>query len=205
MEPTVRQQDAPIWVFSDLPIVGQTLNITHASEPPPFVYVKAHGYVRDFAALPVANVPFAVSRRYLDLQGQPLGSRPLTQGELAVVELTITSMTNEDIPNIAVVDRLPAGLEIENPRLGREHRLPWLPEGSLFEPEYIDLRDDRIQIFGTLPAQGYRLQDSTRRFYYVVRAVTPGDFTAPPALLEVMYDPEKIDYTGYERLSIGRR
>jgi uncharacterized protein YfaS (alpha-2-macroglobulin family) len=208
IEPTVRDREAPIWAFSDLPLAPHTLKVTHASDTPPFVYMKMHGYVRDFAALPVPTVPFVLSRRYLDLQGQPLGPRALAQGELAVVELTITSTADEDIPNIAVVDRLPAGLEIENPRLGREHRLAWIPEEGLFEPEYVDLRDDRLQIFGTLPRQiwsRYYYRESTRRFYYVVRAVTPGDFTAPPALLEVMYDPEKIDYTGYERLSIERR
>jgi uncharacterized protein YfaS (alpha-2-macroglobulin family) len=35
-----------------------------------------------------------------------------------------------------------------------------------------------------------------------VRAVTPGAFTAPPAVLEVMYDPEKVYYTPYERVTI---
>jgi uncharacterized protein YfaS (alpha-2-macroglobulin family) len=165
-----------------------------------------HGYVRDFAALPTPSVPFTLSRRYLNLEGQPLGSRALAQGELAVVELTIVSRSPDEIPNIAVVDRLPAGLEIENPRLGREHRLAWLPDDELFEPDYVDLRDDRIQIFGTLPRRAYRLMDeSTRRFYYVVRAVTPGTFTAPPALLEVMYDPAQTSYTGYERVLIERR
>jgi uncharacterized protein YfaS (alpha-2-macroglobulin family) len=203
--PTVRDQKAPVWLLSGYDFASQHLTLTYTSEKPPFVSIRMHGYAQDYASLSGRPVPFTLSRRYLDLRGQPLGPRALAQGALAVVELTIDSTSAEDIPNIAVVDRLPAGLEIENPRLGRGHQLDWLPDEELFEPDYIDLRDDRLQIFGTLPMRGYKQPKSTRRFYYVVRAVTPGDFTAPPALLEVMYDPEQAYYTDYERLLIESR
>jgi uncharacterized protein YfaS (alpha-2-macroglobulin family) len=202
IEPTVRHKEAPIWTLSGYPFTEQRLKITHTSDKPPLVYIKVHGYVQDFAALSTRDVPFALSRRYLNLRGEPIGARVLAQGELAVVELTLDSSAAEEIPNIAVVDRLPAGLEIENSRLGRGRNLEWLPEEGIFELDYVDLRDDRLQLFGTLPRRGHGHGITTRRFYYVVRAVTPGAFTAPPAVLEVMYDPEKVYYTPYERVTI---
>lgn len=205
--PTMRHQDNPVWSLSGYPFVDQTLQLTSPSEKKPIVHIRMHGYVRDYAALQHPNVPFRLSRRYLDLQGQPIGPRAWRQGELAVVELSIESSSRENIQNIAIVDRLPAGFEIENPRLGREHNLEWLPEDELFKPDYLDLRDDRLQIFGELPKQ-LRSKDkrlnAIRKFYYIVRAVTPGTFVAPPALLEVMYDPEQFYYTDYERVKIAR-
>ena len=201
--PTSRHQEAPVWSLSGYDFAEQTLNITHTSESPPLMYITMHGYVRDYTALSTQDVPFTLSRRYLNLQGEALGARVLAQGELAVVELTIESTAAEDIPNIAVVDRLAAALEIENPRLGRGHSLAWLPQEGLFKPDYVDLRYDRIQLFGTLPGRGHDQGTTRRRFYYVVRAVTAGSFTAPPALIEVMYDPAQVYYTGYERLTIA--
>jgi len=205
VEPTLRLRDAPVWALSGSPLATQSLNVSATSEPPPVVYVKMHGYLRDYPPPPARDVPFRLSRRYLDLQGKPLGPRPLAQGQLGVVELTLESVAADNIPNIAVVDRLPAGLEIENPRLGRGRGFDWIPEKEVIKPEYVDLRDDRIQLFGTLPRRDNRARPAMLRFYYVVRAVTPGDFTAPPALMEVMYDPEQVSYTSYERLTIERR
>jgi uncharacterized protein YfaS (alpha-2-macroglobulin family) len=203
--PTLRQKDIPMWLFSGPSLIGQTLKVVPASDPAPFVYVKMRGYRRHGASVPAAPVPFTLTRRYLDLRGEPLPPGGFVQGQLAVVELTLESTAAEDIPNVALVDRLPAGLEIENPRLGREHRFDWMPPEGLFEPDYLDLRDNRMQIFGTLPSRAPRATHSTSRFYYVVRAVTAGTFTAPSALLEIMYDPDKVYYTEAVRVSVTPR
>ena len=82
-----------------------------------------------------------------------------------------------------MVDKLPAGFEIENPRLNAEA----LPPGKFKEvsnPSYVDVRDDRIVLaFNTL-----RSKSTGHRYYYVVRAVTPGAYQAPAATAECMYD-----------------
>jgi uncharacterized protein YfaS (alpha-2-macroglobulin family) len=206
IEPTMRHNDVPVWMLSGYDFADLTLRVTHTSETPPFVTITMQGYARDYTVMAAQGLPFTLSRRYLDLQGQPLSDGTLAQGDLAVVELSIASTTPEDIPNVALVDRLPAGLEIENPRLGREHRFDWMPDQEeVFAPDYVDVRDDRIQVFGTLPRRVSEAQQSVRRFYYVVRAVTPGTFAAPPARLEVMYDPEKVDYTDYASVVIEPR
>ena len=79
---------------------------------------------------------------------------------------------------------LPAGWEIENPRLGAEtaETLPWL--GALSEPKAYEARDDRYvaAIDLTPEAPAFRLA-------YIVRAVTPGTYDLPGAVLEDMYRP----------------
>ena len=87
------------------------------------------------------------------------------------------------VQNIALVDRLPAGFEIENPRLGRGPGTNWIDEDALWQPEHMNLRDDRIELFGELP------EHASKSIIYAVRAVTAGRFTGPMLTAEAMYDP----------------
>jgi hypothetical protein len=99
------------------------------------------------------------------------------------VHLTVSNLTDDRAQNLALVDRLPAGFEIEEARVGAE--LPWLPADTVWQSEHQNSRDDRVEIFGTLMAK------ETRQVVYVVRAVTAGSFTLPSARLEAMYDPDQ--------------
>jgi uncharacterized protein YfaS (alpha-2-macroglobulin family) len=91
--------------------------------------------------------------------------------------------TGSDIQNIALVDRLPAGFEIENPRLGRSTRAEWMKDQELWATDFMNLRDDRLEAFGTM-ASG-----ANKHVIYTVRVVTSGKFTIPPVEAEAMYDP----------------
>ncbi|MEO8551917.1 MAG: hypothetical protein ABI678_18200, partial [Kofleriaceae bacterium] len=84
--------------------------------------------------------------------------------------------------NIALVDRLPAGLEIENPRLGRTTKPDWVKDEDQWATDFMNMRDDRIEAFGTLPPH------TSKKLVYTVRAVTAGKFTLPPIEAEAMYD-----------------
>jgi uncharacterized protein YfaS (alpha-2-macroglobulin family) len=99
------------------------------------------------------------------------------------VDIEVSNVSGNDIQNIAVVDRLPAGFEIENPRLGRSTRAEWMKEDVVWATEFMNVRDDRLEAFGALPA------GTGRRIFYTVRAVTSGKFTIPPVEAEAMYDP----------------
>ena len=80
---------------------------------------------------------------------------------------------------------LPAGFEIENPRLITRDSASWSKDKQAFTPNYIDIRDDRLLFYGTFQYQ------REERFYYALRAVTQGTFTVPPVSAEAMYDPSK--------------
>jgi uncharacterized protein YfaS (alpha-2-macroglobulin family) len=77
---------------------------------------------------------------------------------------------------------LPAGLEVENPRLKTTETLPWVQDADL-DPAYLDLRDDQVLLFTDLP------ENVWRNGYALLRAVTPGRFGLPPLHAEAMYNP----------------
>jgi hypothetical protein len=55
------------------------------------------------------------------------------------------------------------------------------PDRSDWHPDYADVRDDRVVLYGTL-------SHDAGTFVYRVRATNAGAFTAPPPYAEGMYD-----------------
>jgi uncharacterized protein YfaS (alpha-2-macroglobulin family) len=102
------------------------------------------------------------------------------------------------LANVVVQSWLPAGLEVENPRLSGTETLPWVTDANL-DPGYLDLRDDRVLLFTDLPAYEWRTS------YALVRAVTPGRFRMPPVAAEAMYDPTKAAVGERGELVVGVR
>ena len=123
-----------------------------------------------------------VRRVLLDRAGRNVDLNHIKQGDLLVAQITVTTM-EDSVDNVAIVDLLPAGLEIENPRLATSAKVDWLSR-DLFTPDYMDIRDDRLMLFASFDSSG------TRSFYYAVRAVGCGSFTLPPIKAECMYEPD---------------
>jgi len=142
--------------------------------------------VRPGASYKVGGNGLKVSRTYRSLDGtelDPAEADALKLGDLVFVEVEVGNTSGVSIQNIALVDRLPAGFEIENPRLGRSMKLDWLAEDTIWPVEFLNMRDDRLEAFGTLGP------NSSKKIVYTVRAVTSGKFTIPPVEAEAMYDP----------------
>ncbi len=127
----------------------------------------------------------SVSRSYktLDSTEVDLAKGTVQLGDLVFVEVEVENTSGETIQNIALVDRLPAGFEIENPRLGRTTKPDWVKDEDQWATDFMNLRDDRLEAFGSLPPH------SSKKLVYTVRAVTAGTFTLPPIEAEAMYDP----------------
>jgi len=122
-----------------------------------------------------------VEQTLLRENGLPLEGDSVSQGDLVIMRTRVRS-TSGPIDNVVVQSLLPAGLEVENPRLATTERLDWMEEGATLEGHQ-DLRDDRILVFTTLDGNGWKTRFS------VLRAVTPGRFTFPPVQAEAMYHP----------------
>jgi hypothetical protein len=130
-----------------------------------------------------------VRRRYLDERGRPLATNAVQSGDLVLVELTVEAAAAHR--NLVVEDLLPAGLEIENERLDStaalRHPSRDRQPGDATDPELrdarLDVRDDRMILFGHLPDGG------RARHVYAARAVVAGTFALPPTRAECMYDP----------------
>ncbi len=176
-------QGGPVFTFDGPGLAASRMALTDLpAANGVFMYVKATGYTNQ---PPVSKSGFTIERRFLKRDGTTANLMAVLQGETLFVEVKVTN-AGERVKNLAIVDRLPAGFEIENPRLGRSEDLQWMTEP--LKAEYQDLRDDRIQVFGDLES------GASGTVYYSVRAVTKGRYTAPAALVEAMYDPENFDY-----------
>jgi uncharacterized protein YfaS (alpha-2-macroglobulin family) len=163
---------------------GENIKIINKGEPV-YLFLTISGRKKESYYKNISN-GFNIERKYYTMEGTPIpaegGIYSTNVASLIVVKLTITSYMGR-LDNIAIVDRIPAGFEIENPRIGREHPINWLGKPT-FIPEYTDIRDDRLMIFGNYnKKQGF--------FYYIIRAVSKGDFVLPPVHGELMYSPEK--------------
>jgi uncharacterized repeat protein (TIGR01451 family) len=126
----------------------------------------------------------AIHRIYRDRQGTPIdpAAGALKLGDLVFVDIELTNTSTVATQNVALVDRLPAGFEVENPRLGRATSAEWMKDIDMWTPEFQNLRDDHLEAFGSLPAK------AAKHVIYTVRAVTSGKFTIPPIEAEAMYD-----------------
>lgn len=170
---------------------------------------------------PPVSKGFTVTRTYYTLDGKEVslasaagGTATLAQNDRLVVVVKVE--TKETGGRVLLVDRLPAGLEIENPRLvqsGDVKSLAWL--AGTITPEHAEFRDDRFvaafNLFtATKPANGPdtsapangEVPSRTAAAAYIVRAVTPGSFVHPAATVEDMYRPDRYARTAAGKLTV---
>lgn len=137
----------------------------------------------------------SIERQLLNEAGEPLDASTLEVGQLVYVRLRIASTLGSQ-PRVALVERLPAGWELENPALSGATLPGWAADDALWASEHRNLRDDRMEVFGTLEPQASTV-------IYAARVVTAGRFTWPGALLEAMYDPRVQARTAPERVRVS--
>jgi uncharacterized protein YfaS (alpha-2-macroglobulin family) len=149
-----------------------------------YLVISSEG-VRPGSDYKVGGNGLSVSRTYKSLDGTEvkLGDGKVALGDLVFVEITVGNTSGQSIQNIALVDRLPAGFEVENPRLGRSFKADWVVEDEQWSLDFLNMRDDRLEAFGSLPA------GEDKKIVYTIRAVTSGTYTTPPVEVEAMYDP----------------
>lgn len=133
--------------------------------------------------LPAGGDGFTIARTYYTLDGEEANVTEAAQNDRFVVVLEIES-ENEWPARIAITDLLPAGFEIDNPRLVGSAELAtfdWLGDPTAAHSEF---RDDRFVAAFDTEGPG------TFTAAYVVRAVTPGVYAHPAAVVEDMYRPQ---------------
>jgi uncharacterized protein YfaS (alpha-2-macroglobulin family) len=170
------------WSATTRPAGELAVRITGAANSRAHVTCLASGFPAQVP--PDADAGMQIRRRYLDAHGQPIGAI-LHSGDLVQIELTLQSST--PLRHIVIDDPLPAGLEIENPRLETAADAHHVAQKSAdneaaFAVHACDMRDDRLILVGDLPEAG------TARYVYIARAVAPGTFVIPPIQAQCMYD-----------------
>jgi hypothetical protein len=160
-----------------------------------FLNIENTGFSKKERAFKPYAKGIYLKRIIYDYSGNPtLASQ---QGDLVVIRIAVKG--NRHYDNVAVEAALPGGLEIENPRLGRDDLPLWVnKKHKLWHPDYVDIRDDRVIVFGSVSYD-------TLYYYTLARAVTPGKFFLPPSHGVVMYNPDFNTHTNAARFEISKR
>ena len=117
-----------------------------------------------------------VRRKWLTRDGRSLDPHQIKVGDLIVAEVHLKSLGKSHVQNVAIVDSLPGGLEIENPRLRTsDQTLESAPA------DHVQFLDDRVVLFATA-------RPGETVFRYALRAVAAGSFAAPPIQASCMYN-----------------
>ncbi|MBK9384064.1 MAG: hypothetical protein IPN34_04500 [Planctomycetes bacterium] len=139
-----------------------------------------------------------VARRWLAPNGAELEGG-IAAGDLVLVELQFECA--ERCENAIAIDPLPAGFEIENPRLKTRDQRPLeeLPTsyGVELAPQRVERLADRLALFADLPA-------GKSRWRYLVRAVQPGSFSQAPLEVQAAYDPRFGGRSPASRVEVRR-
>jgi alpha-2-macroglobulin len=156
--------------------------------PPLYASLEVAGVPRTAPAMDASQVK--VERKWYGTDGKEWKPGPLKEGEALIVGVSITA--DRDMPDALLTDLLPAGLEIENFNLSDAKQwadvvvdgIEVTDRANAADVVHEEYREDRY-----IAALKLR-SGNTARVLYLVRAVTPGTYTAPPPLVEDMYRPD---------------
>ena len=147
---------------------------------------------------PAVDRGFAIHRYYYTLDGERADVSKVKQNERFAVVLKITE-GQPTFGRIIIADYLPAGFEIDNPRLvssGDTGTLSWIEDAK--DPAHSEFRDDRF----TAAFDRASSDKAVFTVAYVVRAVSPGKYVLPQAYVEDMYRPDRFGRTGVGSVEI---
>lgn len=175
--------DRPTELVLDRQGLDAGLVLTNEGENPVWITQTAIG--ESIAAPGPASEGVAIEKAVRGLDGRSVDLAAVRQGDRMIIDLTIRPGEERTIPAI-IVDLLPAGFEIETvvtpAEAGRTGVYSWL--GPVNAPRIAEARDDRFVAAIDMTRQ------RTVRLAYVVRAVSPGRYALPAAVIEDMYRPD---------------
>jgi alpha-2-macroglobulin len=151
--------------------------------------------IRTDGAIKEMDKNLKVRREVLNREGKAADLKTVKQNDLLVIKITVQSSVT-GLQHIAVTDMLPAGFEVENPRLTATGDYAFIKNPST--PDFMDIRDDRVNFYTNFQ------YNKEQTFYYAVRAVTQGEFIYAPVVAEAMYDGEYYSANGKTTVSVAK-
>ena len=179
-------------IIKDIDLGSDDIDISVQGRGNAYYYWKASG-IPLVQKIEETDKGIKVRRKFLNKDGEQINKNNIAQGQVVIVEISVDADLNYQ--NVVISDMLPSGFEIENPRIETRDG-SGLAKNKGFEPDHIDMRDDRFLIFTDMPPK------NKFTYKYVVRAVTKGDFILPAISAECMYDPSIKSVSGQGRVII---
>jgi uncharacterized protein YfaS (alpha-2-macroglobulin family) len=174
-------QTGPLYrSFSEEDIGINPVTVTNTGDTPLDAVISVSG--APTTPEPAADYGFRLERSFHTLDGEEVDIKTAKQNERFVVLLTVTEAQSQ-FARVALTDYVPAGFEIDNPHLvssADTGGLSWITHAA--NPAHTAFRDNRFV------AAFERRSDSPVVYSvaYVVRAVSPGKYVLPQAVVEDM-------------------
>jgi hypothetical protein len=165
---------------------GSTIDLVTKGSGRMYYYWQSEG-ISETGAYKMEDSYIKVRRKFFDRNGKEFNTNTFKQNELIIVEVTLSKSYSGSVQNIVIADLIPAGFEIENPRTKEIPGMDWIKNAHT--PVSLDVRDDRINLF-------VDLHSNQQKYYYAVRAVSPGKFRMGPISADAMYNGEYHSYHG---------
>jgi uncharacterized protein YfaS (alpha-2-macroglobulin family) len=174
-----------------LPLDTQNVQFAHAEVPADAKSVHIEGDT-DFAlfyqlteagfdlAPPTTEIKnrIEVFREFDNEKGEPVTSSPIESK--VDVKMSLRAI-DSPISNVAIVDMIPAGFEIDISPEGLGNRASGPTAATTWRPDFVDVREDRVVFYGTVGTDA-------QTFSYRLKPTNRGTFTVPPLYAEGMYD-----------------
>ena len=171
----------------DVAALRRGVSVTNRSSAVLFAEVAVEGYPTK--PLAPREDRISIERSWWSSAGTALTTRQFKAGDTLLVRLRVSA--KQRIKDALVVERIPAGMEVENLNLSQGARAAdFSVDGvNLGEAQkdtrikYSEYRDDRFVAAVELSGQKIDL-------FYLLRVVTPGKYVVPAPFAEDMYRPE---------------
>jgi len=136
-----------------------------------------------------------IKRDFVDAGGKIVDILNLKQGDRVYSKLTIANETA--LQNMLINHRIPACMEIDNMRLGKNINAKFKNENITLTKS--DIRDDRVLYFANLPSPIPDNNQGTAPMNYATLytplvITTKGECQLPAVVIEAMYDSRISDY-----------
>ena len=185
-------------------VLDKNPSVTNTGDKQVWVTTTINGIPKK-APEPAATA-FTIAKTLYRMDGTPFEGGNLKQGERLIVKLHYTSEI-QAARMVVIADMLPAGFEIETVlqpkdglyRNGKKGPYEWL--GEIAEFDIAEARDDRF-VASKRHQRWYRY-DKGENAAYIVRAVTPGEFAMPGAMIEDMYRAQDMARTAIGKITIS--
>jgi alpha-2-macroglobulin len=140
-------------------------------------------------------------------EGDPIDPTKIAAGDMVRIALLVRFPRSGDYRHayLALTDHLPAGLApvdtdlatvASDPGVGAQHPFADPLRYSRHQLSHLEMHDDKVQVYLD-EVRGHEVAIS-----YLARATTPGQFAQPPAVAELMYEPNSTSYTEQSQVRI---
>jgi len=185
-----------------VPIDTARLSMNNQGDLPLFYSWSESGYERGLPAAAVTQ-GLEIVHEYLDAKGAVISEAQI--GDELTVRVRVRATDNRSlVPQVALVDLLPGGLEpVLNAAADSEaqdqpvwrRRLGGSASASSWAVDYADIREDRVVFYGSVGANMTEVS-------YRVRATNVGEFAVPAAYGEAMYERRIVGRSAAGRFKI---